>query len=123
MLKAEQSKDDTVLLEEIIDKIIETTSERHWFDDTYSVLNERAIISFDEANELVVKRPDRIMYNDKNIIVVDYKFGKKQDKYKKQVHHYMNLLGNVRGFEDKEISGYLFYINIEQGVGVEIEKC
>ena len=123
LLKAEQSKDDTVLLEEIIDKIIETTSERHWFDDTYSVLNERAIISFDEANELVVKRPDRIMYNDKNIIVVDYKFGKKQDKYKKQVHHYMNLLGNVRGFEDKEISGYLFYINIEQGVGVEIEKC
>ena len=53
-------------------------------------------------------RPDRVMYGKDTIDVVDFKFGKKNDEYKKQVREYMDLLKEME--PDKKVRGYLWYI-------------
>ena len=68
------------------------------FDGSYPVVwNERTIIA--DKNY----RPDRIMEKDGELLVVDYKFGEKHDKYYAQIRNYVKLLkqmnkwSNVRG--------------------------
>ena len=46
------------------------------------------------------------MIKDDEAIVVDYKFGRRNDEYKKQVAHYMELLVQM-GY--KKVKGYLWY--------------
>ena len=53
------------------------------------------------------RRPDRVMMKDGEVIVVDFKFGKKRKAYNKQVKEYMDLLSDM-GYE--HIRGYLWYV-------------
>ena len=48
---------------------------------------------------------------DDKVVVVDYKFGRENDKYKNQVRNYMNHLSTI--FSDKHIEGYLWYVDIK----------
>ncbi len=41
---------------------------------------------------LQTRRPDRVMMKDDQVVVVDFKFGKENPKYNKQVKGYMQLL-------------------------------
>ncbi|NCC99596.1 MAG: hypothetical protein EOL95_07850 [Bacteroidia bacterium] len=75
-----------------------------WFDGSYKILNERTIITENAENY----RPDRIMISKDEIIVVDYKFGEKENSYMRQVSTYMSLLKSI-GY--KNVSGYLYYQN------------
>lgn len=76
---------------------------RHWFDDNYKTLTERTLLT---PNDFF--RPDRIMINEKEVVVVDYKTGNlKHEKYNRQVARYANLL-KASGFEN--VSGYIWYI-------------
>lgn len=52
---------------------------------------------------LQTRRPDRVMMKDREVIVVDFKFGKKRKTYNKQVKEYMDLLSDM-GYE--HIRGY-----------------
>jgi hypothetical protein len=56
---------------------------------------------------LQTRRPDRVMMKDGEVIVVDFKFGKKRKTYNKQVKEYMDLLSDM-GYE--HIRGYLWYV-------------
>ena len=47
------------------------------------------------------------MIKDEQVIVVDFKFGKPNPEYNKQVQKYMELLHDM-GYE--QISGYLWYV-------------
>jgi hypothetical protein len=47
------------------------------------------------------------MMKDGEVIVVDFKFGKKRKAYNKQVKEYMDLLSDM-GYE--HIRGYLWYV-------------
>ena len=47
------------------------------------------------------------MMKDGEVVVVDFKFGKINSKYNKQVVDYMQLLSKM-GYEN--ISGYLWYV-------------
>jgi len=53
------------------------------------------------------RRPDRVMMKDRQVVVVDFKFGKPKDGYRQQVREYMDLL-SAMGYE--QISGYLWYV-------------
>lgn len=78
-----------------------------WYDGSAQLYNECAIIYTDEESQLQTRRPDRVMvFNDK-VTVVDFKFGKKKDAYRQQVHDYMDLLSDM-GYE--HIEGYLWYV-------------
>lgn len=41
---------------------------------------------------LQTRRPDRVMMKENQVVVVDFKFGKENPKYNKQVKGYMQLL-------------------------------
>ncbi len=75
---------------------------KDWYSGEWTLYNECAII-YKEGNELRTKRPDRVMMKPGEVVVVDFKFGNRQDVYNKQVKDYMIILtkmgyNNVRGF-------------------------
>jgi ATP-dependent exoDNAse (exonuclease V) beta subunit len=75
------------------------------------VLNERSLLTGKE-----LKRPDRIMLNDEEVIVVDYKSGEKElDKYHSQVRSYVNELKRC-GYS--KVSGYIWYTQTNKRVKV-----
>lgn len=79
---------------------------KEWYSGSWTLYNECAII-YQENGELQTRRPDRVMMKNGEVIVVDFKFGKKHATYNKQVHEYMNLLANM-GYQ--HIRGYLWYV-------------
>lgn len=79
---------------------------KEWYSGSWTLYNECAII-YQENGELQTRRPDRVMMKDGEVIVVDFKFGKKHATYNKQVREYMNLLANM-GYQ--HIRGYLWYV-------------
>lgn len=79
---------------------------KEWYSGSWELYNECAII-YKENGELQTRRPDRVMMKDGQVVVVDFKFGKKRSGYNKQVREYMDLLTNM-GY--KQIRGYLWYV-------------
>jgi len=78
----------------------------NWFDGQYRSYQEYSIIT-EENNEIVNKRPDRVLLSDNETIVVDYKFGTAQPAHKRQVKQYMNLLDAMHY---PNVKGYLWYV-------------
>jgi len=103
-------------IDEIRDQLTRLVSDpevKHWFDGTFRVVNERNILTGKNG----VKRPDRIMLADDQLIVVDYKSGEQElDKYKSQVRGYMREL-HACGY--KNITGYIWYTRNNKRVKVD----
>ena len=78
-----------------------------WFSPRWTLFNECAIISINEEGELQERRPDRVMTDGQQMIVVDFKFGRPRDEYRKQVLEYMELL-RLMGYQ--QVSGYLWFV-------------
>ncbi|MEG1838293.1 MAG: UvrD-helicase domain-containing protein [Bacteroidaceae bacterium] len=93
-------------IEELTQKVFSNPTISEWYAGNYQLFNECAII-YKENGKLETRRPDRVMMNEKEVIVVDFKFGKENDKYKKQVQGYIDLLSSM-GY--KNIKGYLWYV-------------
>jgi len=86
-----------------------------WFNDEWSIFTEAEII----LPEGVSKRPDRIMIKDDQTIIIDYKFGEKEDPaHKIQVLQYIDLLKKM-GYPN--VQGYLWYAMIGRIVEVSDE--
>ena len=79
----------------------------YWYADHWQLFNECAII-YKEKGVLQTKRPDRVMMDANHTIVVDFKFGKPNKKYAKQVQQYMSLLTKMNYHN---ISGYIWYVD------------
>ncbi len=96
-------------LAQTIKEKFENEQVRNWFSDEWEVLNERSIISIPEemANGKKDSRPDRVITNGKETIVIDYKFGTPFAEYEKQVLYYMSLL-TMMGMPN--VKGYLWYV-------------
>lgn len=77
-----------------------------WYSGAYTLFNECAII-YKENGTLQTRRPDRVMMKDNKVVVVDFKFGKKNKVYNEQVKGYMSLLSQM-GY--RNITGYLWYV-------------
>ena len=87
-----------------------------WFDGTYKIINERDILFRGNGKA----RPDRVMIDGKKAIVVDYKFGKKEEKsYLRQVGFYCKTLHQM-GYA--EVSGYIWYVTLNKIVSVRVDN-
>ena len=84
---------------------------KDWYSGTWQLFNECDII-WQENGELRTRRPDRVMMRGEEIVVVDFKFGKPNKKYNKQVQGYIQLLVRM-GYPSEEIKGYLWYVEEE----------
>ena len=81
---------------------------KNWFSPRWKLFNECTILDYDkETGDVYVHRPDRVMTDGKEMIIVDFKFGKPRDEYHEQVQRYMRLLMRM-GY--KQVSGYIWYV-------------
>ena len=103
------SADDRAKLTEIIGQAFSDPQVRGWFDGTWTeVRNENDIIV--PAHTASLRRPDRVMIREGRVVIVDYKFGRKENKYYgRQVEGYMNLIRQM-GYQNVE--GYIWYVEM-----------
>ena len=77
-----------------------------WFSHRWTLYNECTIISYVDG-EVQERRPDRVMTDGHEWIVVDFKFGSPKPEYQKQVQEYMQLLVSMG---HTPVRGYLWYV-------------
>ena len=92
-------------IKRLIESKISQPQVAEWFSGKYKLYNECSILVSDGKE--TTRRPDRVMITDDKAIVVDYKFGKENNEYNKQVKRYMDLLADM-GY--KNVKGYLWYV-------------
>ena len=106
-----------VLYDEIIsrEKLMELLKDRlsnkkvaDWFSHRWTLYNECSILYVNPiSNEVVEQRPDRVMIDGDEVVVVDFKFGRPRTEYHTQVRHYMSLLSDM-GYQN--VKGYLWFV-------------
>jgi ATP-dependent exoDNAse (exonuclease V) beta subunit len=95
-------------IEDLIRKRMNHPSVAEWYADKWTLFNECTILNVDPVSGNVYeRRPDRVMTDGKQMIVVDFKFGRQRDEYKDQVKEYMQLLLSM-GYPN--VRGYLWYV-------------
>ncbi len=77
-----------------------------WFSGRWTLFNECTILSVEDG-EVIERRPDRVMTDGQQWIVVDFKFGSPKDEYCDQVRQYMSLLASMG---HSQITGYLWFV-------------
>lgn len=92
-----------------IQKIVNLPQLQNYFREGLQVKNEAEVITL--SGELF--RPDRVVIQGKNAVIIDYKTGEENSKHKKQIMEYGDLL-NQMGFQVTE--RLLVYIEKEKVV-------
>ena len=101
-----------------IEDAITNPQVQEWFSKRWQLYNECTILEYNkDTNEMEEHRPDRVMTDGKEFVVVDFKFGKEREEYKKQVQQYMEILIRMG---HKKVSGYLWYVVKNNVVEVKI---
>ena len=96
----------TERIKEMLKKRLEHPRVRDWFSNRWTLFNECTILSVEDG-QLHERRPDRVMTDGHEWIIVDFKFGAPHPEYHDQVHEYMQLLASMG---HQHISGYLWYV-------------
>jgi len=95
-----------------IKQMLQVEPFREWFGDGWQVMAENDILTREGA----LRRPDRVMLREDQVIVLDYKFGeRKSDGHKTQVRQYMDILGQM-GYGD--VKGFLWYFMMDELVEI-----
>ena len=99
-------------LEEMIRKRIASPCVAEWFSPHWRLYNECTIL---QPNG-VERRPDRVVTDGRQTIVIDFKFGHERQEYHDQVNEYMELL---REMDHHDVKGYLWFVYSNQIVEVK----
>ena len=103
-------------LKAFIDEKLRDPQVNDWFSPRWKAFNECSMLYFDPEDQRVKEqRPDRVVYDGKKMIVIDFKTGGQLEKHKRQVRGYVHLLKDM-GYDDVE--GYLWYIRNDDIVKV-----
>ena len=94
-------------ISEIAERALSLEEVKGWYSGEWTLYNECSIIYNDEQGKMQTRRPDRVMMKDDEVVVVDFKFGKKKPEYSTQVREYMFLLSEM-GYTG--IKGYIWYV-------------
>lgn len=99
---------DEEKLREMLQRRLQTPKAKEWFSGQWEVYNERDILTVDEqSGEVKTYRPDRVMVNGTEMIVVDFKFAAQRPEHVSQVKGYMELLKRMSHLT---VKGYLWYV-------------
>ena len=90
----------------MLKKRLEHPRVRDWFSKRWTLFNECTILSVEDG-QVKERRPDRVMTDGQEWIVVDFKFGAPKPQYHDQVREYMQLLASMG---HHHITGYLWYV-------------
>ena len=94
-------------IEDMIRKRLASPKVKDWFSSRWTVVNECNIVSPVDGRPVKEHRPDRVMKDGNETIVVDFKFGKPHSEYQEQVREYMKLLCQLGC---PNVKGYLWYV-------------
>lgn len=90
----------------LLTRILSNKEVADWYSGKYHVVNETLVLH----PSLGFSRPDRVMIGTDGVIVVDYKFGDAEDeKYNRQVRHYVRLIQEM-GYDT--VKGFVFYVKL-----------
>lgn len=107
LLKGEVTHPEAAQIRELLSARIGSAVSRGWFPDRADrILNETAIIDSDGK----IYRPDRVVVNDGNVIIIDYKFGGHHPIYERQLKRYADLWRRM-GYDN--VSAYLWYVHTD----------
>lgn len=102
--KGEITEPEAAGIKELLSERIAEGAERGWFpDDRTKVMNEMSLIASDGS----LHRPDRVVYGSGSAVIIDYKFGEHEEKYRKQLLKYAEILS---GTGAGEVSALLWYV-------------
>ncbi len=104
------SEEDVVRVKNQILKSFKNPQIRGWFSKKWEVINESAILTRQQEF-----RPDRVIMDENEVLVIDYKTGLRNDHDMMQVRNYVKILGEM---ENKPARGYLWYIDLNEIVEV-----
>ena len=97
--------DEAAEIRELLGKRIAEAAARGWFPaNADMVLNEATLIDTDGR----MLRPDRVVFADGKVMVIDYKFGEHHMSYERQVGKYADIWRRM-GYED--VSAFLWYVH------------
>lgn len=103
-------------LKDNINSKFENEQVRYWFSPQWKVYNECSILYYDSDKGIVREcRPDRVIYDGQQMIVIDFKTGKEHPKHIEQVQLYMRMLRKM-GYSN--VSGFLWYIHHDKVIKV-----
>ena len=88
-------------------KRLEHPRVRDWFSKRWTLFNECTILSVEDG-QVKERRPDRVMTDGHEWIVVDFKFGAPKPEYHDQVREYMQLLASMN--PENAVKGYLWFV-------------
>lgn len=98
------SKEEVKVLEGKLTEVLLHPPIRNWFEPGWEIKTEVPVLPLSGR----INRLDRVMIKGNKAVVVDFKTGGEQDKYKKQVRHYAGLLHDM-GYVPVE--GYIVYLD------------
>ena len=103
----------------LVEHAFKNTKAQQWFAPHWQVMNECTILTTDEHGNVKERRPDRVITDGTQTLVIDYKTGKQSEKHVEQVQNYMRLLRQM-GYP--QVKGYLWYIRRQDIVEVSESK-
>ena len=90
-------------IRDMIRKRMTDTRVTEWFSPKWTLYNECTIL-LPNGEE---RRPDRVMTDGTNTVVIDFKFGREREEYRQQVLEYMNLLSQMG---HQHVTGFLWFV-------------
>ncbi len=102
------TRQESTLVQAMAEAGLQNGQVRDWFSPDYQLFTECSILSLDDNDQLVERRPDRVMVGKGKVIVVDFKFGNPSPEYHAQVAEYVALLRAMH--PSAEVVGYLWYV-------------
>lgn len=104
---------DLPKVKEQVSRLLLLPEMKGWYSDRWVVKNEQLII---DPNSSYDKRPDRVLVDGDEAVVIDFRFGSvHSSQYKNQVKGYMKVLSQMGYYP---VKGYLLYG--EEGVVEEV---
>ncbi len=107
---------DRERLSALLKKRLQSPVARDWFSGRWSVYNETTIMHRTDKETVEIPRPDRVMTDGDDTVVIDFKFAKEDAAHSKQVEDYCHLLLQM-GY--RRVKGYLWYMY----TGKIVEVC
>ena len=112
----EVDKDSVVTLRKMVDEALAMPQVKRWFSSDWTTIRKENDIIIPRSKWM--RRPDRVMISDQEVVVVDYKFGDEElPKYHNQIRDYIALLSQI-GYQN--INGYIWYVKLGKVVEVEM---
>jgi len=111
VLSGQISETERKTVEKGLEKFWSLPQSKEWFNGEGRILNESTILSPEGRQH----RPDKVIIKDNKATVIDYKFGKKENKfYLSQVKEYIDLIAQM-GYQTE---GYVCYAELGKVVEV-----